>query len=53
VPTRYVKDIIVDPATAALMSKAFEGALAKLSESSIVYPGARRNGRARPWRSAS
>jgi hypothetical protein len=40
VPTRYAKDIIVDPATAALMSKAFEGALAKLSESSIVYPGA-------------
>ena len=39
-PTRYVKDIIVDPATAALMSKAFEGALAKLSASSVIHPGA-------------
>jgi hypothetical protein len=37
-PIRYAKDIVVDPATAALMSKAFEGALAKLKESSIVYP---------------
>jgi hypothetical protein len=40
VPIRYVKDIVVDPATAALMSKAFESALAKLKESSIVYPEA-------------
>lgn len=39
-PTKYPKDIVVDPATAALMSKAFEGAVAKLKESSIVYPAA-------------
>jgi hypothetical protein len=27
-PTKYVKEIVVDPPTAALMSEAFEGALA-------------------------
>ena len=38
-PTRYPKEIVVKPATAALMHKAFESALGKLHESSIVHPG--------------
>jgi hypothetical protein len=37
-PTRYTKDIVVDPATAALMSKAFTGALESLKQSAIRYP---------------
>jgi hypothetical protein len=37
-PSRYAKEIVVKPATAALMHKAFESALGKLNESSIVYP---------------
>ena len=37
-PTRYVKDIIVDPATAELMRKAFQGALQTLQESGSEFP---------------
>ena len=37
-PARYATDIAVQPATAALMHKAFESALGTLKESSIVYP---------------
>ena len=33
-------DLVPAPATAALMSKAFESAFAKLNESSIIYPDA-------------
>ena len=39
-PTRYVKDIVVDSATAALMRKAFESALAKLTDAGVVLPDA-------------
>lgn len=37
-PTRYAKDIIVDPATVELMSKAFSDALDRLRQSGIHYP---------------
>jgi hypothetical protein len=40
VPTRYVKDIVVDPATAALMRKAFASALAKLTDAGVALPNA-------------
>jgi hypothetical protein len=35
---RYAAEIVVDPATVTLMSKAFSGALEKLKQSDIRYP---------------